>query len=137
MQPDQIVGPAWFEERYDIVAKVPLGATRTEQDLMLRSLLIERFHMSVRVEAREMPGYVLTVAKGGPKLKESVLDPALKPVLTLSSCRPGKDQDGFPQVAPGCRRQLQQCVRRRQDNSSASTDRHSGQGAGSSLERWF
>ena len=110
VQLDRIAGPAWIDERYDIVAKVPLGTTRAEQDLMLRNLLIERYHMSVRVEAQEKPGYVLTVAKGGPKFKESVLDPALKPVLTLASCRQGKDQDGFPQVASGCRGQLQQNV---------------------------
>ncbi len=53
-----------------------------------------------------MPGYMLTVAKGGSKLRESVVDPAAKPVLTLASCRLGKDQDGFPQIAPGCRGQL-------------------------------
>ncbi len=51
VQLDQIVGPAWIDETYDIVAKVPSAATRAEQNLMLRSLLIERFHMSVRLEA--------------------------------------------------------------------------------------
>lgn len=102
VQLDQIVGPAWIEERYDIAAKVPPGATRAEQDLMLRSLLIERFHLSVRMEAREMPGYVLTVARGGSKLKESVVDPDVKP-LQLADCRTTPDKDGAPQLPAGCR----------------------------------
>jgi uncharacterized protein (TIGR03435 family) len=102
VQLDQIAGPAWIEERYDIAAKVPRGATRAEQDLMLRGLLIERFHLSVRMEAREMPGYVLTVAKGGPKLKESVVDPDVKP-LKLADCRTSPDKDGVPQLPAGCR----------------------------------
>jgi len=105
--PDHIVGPAWIDdEKYDIVAKVPLGSTRADASLMLRSLLIERLHMSVRLEPREMPGYVLTVAKGGPKLRESVVDPAVKPLQGLANCRLGPDHDGFPQMAPGCRGDL-------------------------------
>jgi uncharacterized protein (TIGR03435 family) len=103
VQPDQIVGPAWIDERYDIVAKVPLGATRAEQDLMLRSLLIERFHMSVRLEAREMPGYVLTVAKGGPKLRESEVGPTVRPSQGPGACRAAPDKDGVPQLPAGCR----------------------------------
>src|SRR5579862_9297396 len=69
VKPDQIIGPG-IDERYDVAAKIPMGTTPLEQNLMLRSLLIERFHMSVREEVREMPGYVLTMAKGGAKLKE-------------------------------------------------------------------
>jgi uncharacterized protein (TIGR03435 family) len=104
-QPDQIVGPAWIGERYDIAANVLLGATRAEQDLMLRGLLIERFHMSVRLEAREMPGYVLTVAKGGSKLKETEVDPTVKP-LKGPDCRTAPDKDGVPQMPAGCDGQL-------------------------------
>ena len=109
---DLIVGPDWvYHERFDIVAKVPLGATRAEQELMLRNLLIERFHMSVGQEAREMPSYVLTVAKGGPKFRESAVDPGVNPlppgVAPGPACRAGRDQDGFPKLAPGCSGQLE------------------------------
>lgn len=103
MQDDQIVSPAWVDsERYDIAAKVPPGTTLAEQRMMLRNLLTERFHMSVRLEAREMPGYVLTVANGGPKFKESVVDPAVKP-LKGADCRTTPDKDAVPQMPAGCR----------------------------------
>ncbi len=112
VQPDQIAGPAgidagpaWIDKRYDVAAKVPAGATREEQYLMLRSLLIERFHMSVRLEPRELPGYVLTIAKGGSKLKESaaglkesVADPDVTRSPGLAACRPPLDKDGVPQL---------------------------------------
>ncbi len=107
---DQIVGPASIDERFDIAAKVPVGTTRAEQNLMLRSLLIERFHMSARLEAREMPGYVLKVAKGGAKLRESVVDPAIKP-LRLADCRTALDKDGVPQLPQAAAVRLL-CIRR-------------------------
>ena len=37
---------------------------------MLQSLLAERFGLKIRRESKEMPAYVLTVAKAGPKFKE-------------------------------------------------------------------
>ncbi|MGB6943261.1 MAG: M56 family metallopeptidase [Bryobacteraceae bacterium] len=39
-------------------------------DLMLQSLLADRFKLAVHREAKEASGYALIVAKGGPKLKE-------------------------------------------------------------------
>jgi len=38
---------------------------------MLQSLLEDRFQLKIRREIREVPVYVLTVAKSGPKLKSS------------------------------------------------------------------
>lgn len=105
MEAGQISGPSWLaDERYDIVARVPLGATKTDADLMLRNLLLERFHMSVRQETRDVPGWVLTIAKGGIKFKESVPSPT-EP--KRAGCRLGPDKDGFPRLAPGCEGQLQ------------------------------
>lgn len=60
-------------ERYDIVAKAP-GEVRpnlNEQMAMLRKLLVDRFHFQFHREDKEMRMFALTVAKGGPKLKES------------------------------------------------------------------
>jgi bla regulator protein blaR1 len=63
-------GPDWInQERFDIVGKGPdPTATNPEVWEMMRSLLIERFHLKYHVEDREMAVLALTIAKGGPKL---------------------------------------------------------------------
>jgi uncharacterized protein (TIGR03435 family) len=67
-------GPAWVDaDRFEITAKAP-GEVRPnwdEQMAMLRKLLADRFQLTFHREPRELPAYVLTVAKGGSKLKES------------------------------------------------------------------
>jgi uncharacterized protein (TIGR03435 family) len=67
-------GPAWIDsDRYDILAKTP-GETRPnleQQMTMLRKLLADRFNLQFHREKKEMSVYALTVAKGGPKLKEA------------------------------------------------------------------
>src|SRR5690242_11790645 len=48
----QITGPAWITtQRYDIVAKVPAGATKQQLSAMWRNLLAERFGLVVHHEA--------------------------------------------------------------------------------------
>ena len=67
-------GPRWVDsDHYDIVAKTPGDARPNleEQMSMLRKLLTERFKLSLHREAKEFAIYALTVAKNGPKLKES------------------------------------------------------------------
>jgi len=67
-------GSAWvYSERYDILARTPGGVRPdwNEQMAMLRKLLSDRFHLAFHREQKEMRAYALTVAKGGPKLKES------------------------------------------------------------------
>jgi uncharacterized protein (TIGR03435 family) len=68
----QYVAPSWMDERiFDIVAKVPPGATREQFHAMLQNLLIERFQIVVHHEQRSTDVYDLTIAKGGPKMKPS------------------------------------------------------------------
>jgi uncharacterized protein (TIGR03435 family) len=70
VRPEQIDGPAWLDtDRYDIVAKAPVGATKDQVPLMLRNLLADRFHTTVREEIRQRASYALVTAKDGPKLK--------------------------------------------------------------------
>ncbi len=70
MQPLQVEGPDWLEKaRFDIKAKYPEDTLREDRSLMLRSLLQERLKLAVHRDSREMPGYALTVAKSGFKLK--------------------------------------------------------------------
>jgi uncharacterized protein (TIGR03435 family) len=72
VKPHQVAGPDWMkEQRFDILAKLPDGATKEQVPEMLQSLFAERFQMRVHREDREIPVYALVVAKGGHKLKES------------------------------------------------------------------
>jgi uncharacterized protein (TIGR03435 family) len=73
----QISGPKWLDsERFDIVAKIPKGATKETFQLMLQNLLAERFKLALHRETKELPIYALVVGKGGAKLKETVDDGA-------------------------------------------------------------
>lgn len=64
--------PAWLEtDLFDVTAK-PAGdviMTREELRPRLQALLQERFHLALHTEMRPVPGYALTIAKGGPKLQ--------------------------------------------------------------------
>ncbi len=63
-------GPGWVGlDVFDIVAKAPEGTTAAAANLMLRDLLADRFGLVIRQGTRPLPRYVLTVAKGGSKLK--------------------------------------------------------------------
>src|ERR1017187_2559320 len=71
----QINGPKWLDnERYDITAKIPKGATKEQFQVMLQSLLAERFKLALHHETKDLPTYSLVVGKSGSKLKESVED---------------------------------------------------------------
>jgi uncharacterized protein (TIGR03435 family) len=70
LQPYQLAGPAWMNRfRFDIAAKLPEGATQEQIPGMLRWLLVERFGLVAHSETRQLPGFALVVAKGGPKMK--------------------------------------------------------------------
>ena len=69
-------GPDWLDsDLYDLDAKAE-GAAGLDQTVgrMLQTFLEDRCKLKVHREARETPVYALTVAKGGPKLKESTPD---------------------------------------------------------------
>jgi uncharacterized protein (TIGR03435 family) len=69
LQLNQVIGPAWLDRNeYDIEARPPANATREQRDLMLQSLLAERFGLKQHSETRMMRVYELTVAKAGPKI---------------------------------------------------------------------
>ena len=74
----QIQGPSFLNgtpefaaDRFDIVARVPEGATRDQVPLMLRALLAERFHLALHRESKPMQIYALERGKDAPKMKES------------------------------------------------------------------
>jgi uncharacterized protein (TIGR03435 family) len=65
-------GPAWIHsERYSINAKSESKATpEMMQGPVLQALLEDRFKLKIHRETREIPVYVLAVAKGGLKLQQ-------------------------------------------------------------------
>jgi len=65
-------GPNWLDlDRFDIIAKVPRSTQPETLKLMLRTLLAERFQLVVHADTRPLPGWVLSMGKGKPKMKES------------------------------------------------------------------
>lgn len=84
VNPYQITGaPSWLtSERYDIEAKMDIATAdelrRLSEDHriaatqhMLQVLLADRFKLKVHQETKELPIYVLVVAKNGAKLEEA------------------------------------------------------------------
>ena len=72
----QIVGaPSWAEsDKYDTEGTAAgEGVPSLDQDrIMLRKMLADRFHLVFHMEKRELPVYVLTVAKAGSKMTKSL-----------------------------------------------------------------
>ena len=101
LRSQQLVAPDWMNEpRFDITVKIPEGATREQFYLMFQNMLAERFGLKVHHDRKEVQGYELTVAKNGPKFKESGPEPpkdAAPPVPQPPSLGP----DGFPIAIPG------------------------------------
>ncbi len=66
-------GPAWLDsDRFEIVAKSEHAEDGDKElMLMLRTLLAERFKLSVHRETRTMTALVLEIAKNGPKLEKA------------------------------------------------------------------
>jgi len=56
-------------QRFDIAAKMPDGLSKDQIPEMLRTLLAERFKLSIHRESKEQPVYVLVVVKNGSRLK--------------------------------------------------------------------
>ena len=76
-------GPSWLDsEMYDVTAKLDpsvveaLSKLRPDerklgQERILQRLLADRLKLEVHTELKELPVYLLTIAKGGPKLHEA------------------------------------------------------------------
>jgi uncharacterized protein (TIGR03435 family) len=74
----QVQGPDWMLlTPYDIVAKMPEGATKEQVPQMLQSLLAERFKMTMHRDSKERSVYALVLAKGGSKMTPYKPDPEL------------------------------------------------------------
>jgi uncharacterized protein (TIGR03435 family) len=98
----QIEHPEWMGDlRYDIIAKVPAGASHPDARIMMRKLLEERFELKIRHEKRDLSVYALTIAKGGIKMTQSA---ATTPGITgenIDMSRLKTGSDGFSQLPAG------------------------------------
>lgn len=80
----QIVGPEWMSSaRFEIDAKLPSGASKSQIPEMLQTLLAQRFKLEIRRENREQNVYVLSVANGGAKLTSPDAQALENPTMAL------------------------------------------------------
>ena len=92
----EIAGPGWIDStHFNLLIRVPEGATKDQATTMYRNLLADRFQLALHHETKPMTAYALTVSKNGARLKE--YDPAAKDDDTPP---PGgklpTGDDGFP-----------------------------------------
>jgi uncharacterized protein (TIGR03435 family) len=96
-----IGGPGWMEsDRYDVQAKADCSGgsiPRAQLQLMVQSLLEDRFKLKAHMETRELPIYNLVASKDGPKIKRSAdqTPPALAAGLP-GPCEPAPAGDVPP-----------------------------------------
>lgn len=87
--------PKWaLADRFDIEAKAAGNPGEAEMQLMVQSLLADRFKLAVHRETKEGPVFALEMVKPGklgPQLKPHVSDPSCSRSATVTSaaCAPG------------------------------------------------
>ncbi|HEY4089770.1 MAG TPA: TIGR03435 family protein [Bryobacteraceae bacterium] len=87
----QVSAPDWLSsERFDIQAKIPSGATKDEGRLMIQNMLADRFKLALHRTTKESSIYALTIAKGGPKLKEAETGPGAQPKRMMTMNEGGR-----------------------------------------------
>jgi uncharacterized protein (TIGR03435 family) len=75
LKPYQLTAPDWMSDvHFDIVAKVPDGASSDGVRVMLQNMLAVRFQLKVHMDKKEMQAYSLVVAKGGLKMKPAAAE---------------------------------------------------------------
>jgi uncharacterized protein (TIGR03435 family) len=104
-------GPNWLElDRFYVAAKAPPSTPPETLKMMLQSLLADRFKLVIHKDTKPMPGFVLKMGKGKPKLKEAdgsgnpgcqflPMDPK-PPTYATVSCR-SMTMDAFAKNLPG------------------------------------
>jgi uncharacterized protein (TIGR03435 family) len=60
----QVTGPDWTRtERFDLNAKLPVGATSDQIPAMLQAFLADRFQLKMHRDKKEQPVYAITLGK--------------------------------------------------------------------------
>lgn len=77
-------GPAWMEsDKFDVTGQPQAeGVPSTEQlRALIRSMLTDRFKLTVHTEKKELPAYAIVVGNNGPKLTRNDTNPNGLPAL--------------------------------------------------------
>jgi uncharacterized protein (TIGR03435 family) len=98
-------GPNWLaRDRFDIIAKAPDGTKPETLQLMLKSLLMDRFKLVVHNDTKLVPSYILAV-NGAPKMKAGIApsgDDANKPACQAPETPVPPTSTGVPFGALSC-----------------------------------
>jgi uncharacterized protein (TIGR03435 family) len=104
VQSFQVSGPSWMDnQRFDVIAKVPDGATKEDAQIMLQNLLADRFKLRLHKGSKEASIYALVVAKGGIKIEKST-QTAVAPAEGVGGpppAPPPRGKDGFLRTPHG------------------------------------
>ena len=80
VKPYQVSAPAWITgNRFDIMAKIPNGASKDQVPEMLQTLLAERFKLTVHRDSKDFNVFALVVGKNGPRMQLSPADTEVLP----------------------------------------------------------
>ena len=103
VQSFQVSGPSWMDnQRFDIVAKVPDGASKEDARVMLQNLLADRFQLKLHKGSKEAAYYELVGAKAGFKLKEAAPAPETPAEGAVSApAGPTRGKDGLLRTPHG------------------------------------
>jgi uncharacterized protein (TIGR03435 family) len=74
----QIAGPDWIKSKqflYDVVARGTPGVSREQLQLMMQTLLIERFALVTHRDQRQMSYYALVPARNGARIQPVAVVP--------------------------------------------------------------
>jgi uncharacterized protein (TIGR03435 family) len=85
LHPNQIIGaPGWVEtDKFDLAARPDMPGMPSDAQIknMMKKLIAERFKLKFHNEKKELSVFLITVAKGGPKLTKNDTDPKGLPGL--------------------------------------------------------
>lgn len=74
---DRISGPDWMvSQRFDVLAKLPAGATKDQLPELMQTLLEERFKLAFHRTNKIETGYALVIGPKGHKLEPAIPDDA-------------------------------------------------------------
>ena len=99
---EQIIGgPSWTEtDRFEIQARREGESNRETTQVMVRSLLADRFQLKTHDETRESPVFNLTVLKDGLKMKTSADQGAANRQAAPPAAAGQGQRRGAPNLAP-------------------------------------
>lgn len=93
--PDRVSGPDWMAtQRFDILAKMPAGATKDKLPEMLQALLEERFGLRFHRVDKPESGLALFIGPKGHKLEPAIPDAA--PGSDEKATSPDRTQSDVP-----------------------------------------